>query len=229
VTCGPKQNDLRLKMFMSKKYSVSHLYFKSIGLIVTACLMLSLVARTLGNIQQMNPALRGFTEGCEEKPQPCWHGIVPRLTSVVEARQILIDAKYTEFTSPLPTFPFAFKGPGGVEVYFDSTYGSTVDRLDLIFRNTLPIGDVMSILGQPHRLMLANKRGMVAATYGDETNWLYIDFMDTHFNALEPFGETHFGIELFWLEKARPDDAFRWHGFAPLWRYCQLEPTAQPC
>jgi hypothetical protein len=77
--------------------------------------------------------------------------------------------------------------------------------------------------------MLAHKRGMVAAFYGDETNWLYINFLDTHFEAFEPFRQSHFGIELFWLANARPDDAFRWHGFAPLWRYCRYEPSARPC
>ncbi|MEO8612110.1 MAG: hypothetical protein ABI690_29705 [Chloroflexota bacterium] len=208
---------------------MTRFYVKFLPLFLVTLLLLAFAARAFGTIQFPNPILRGFTDGCEAKPQPCWHGIVPKSTSVVETRQILKDAHYTEFPSPLTTFPFAFKGPEDVEVYFDSTYGSTVDRVDLIIRNTLPIGDVMSILGKPQRLLLANKRGMVAATYGDATNWLYVGFMDTHFNALEPFGETHFGIELFWLEKARPDDAFRWHGFAPLWRYCQFEPAARPC
>jgi hypothetical protein len=206
------------------------LYLKLIFPIIVSCLILSIAARTLGNTQESNPILRGFIEGCEEKPQPCWHGITPKITGVVEARHILADTGYTEFTSPLPTFPFAYEGPDNIEVYFDSTYGSTVDRLDLLFRDTtLPIGDVMSILGKPQRLMLADKRGKVAATYGDATNWLYIDFMDTGFNALEPFQKTRFSVELFWLERARPDDAFRWHGFAPLWRYCQFEPSARPC
>jgi hypothetical protein len=208
---------------------LTYIYLKFIPLFIFALLTFTVAARALGNAQQPNPVLRGFTEGCEAKPQPCWHGIVPRFTSVVETRQILTDANYIEFTSPLRTFQFAYEGPGNIEVYFDSTYGSTVDRLDLIFRNTLPIGDVLSILGRPQRLRLANKRGMVAATYGDETNWLYIDFMDTHFNALEPFQETHFSVELFWMKNPRPDDAFRWHGFAPLWRYCQFEPAARPC
>jgi hypothetical protein len=36
-----------------------------------------MAARALGGTQPTHPALRGFTEGCEGKPQPCWYGIVP--------------------------------------------------------------------------------------------------------------------------------------------------------
>jgi hypothetical protein len=42
---------------------------------------LSLAARALGTTQPPNPALSGFTEGCEDKPQPCWYGIVPGVTN----------------------------------------------------------------------------------------------------------------------------------------------------
>ena len=43
------------------------LYLKLIFPIVVVGLMLVIVARTLGSTLEANPALRGFTEGCEGK------------------------------------------------------------------------------------------------------------------------------------------------------------------
>ena len=60
-------------------------YLKLILPIAAIFLALSLVARTLGGTQPPNPALAGFTIGCEGKPQPCWYGIVPGVTTVEEA------------------------------------------------------------------------------------------------------------------------------------------------
>jgi hypothetical protein len=35
----------------------------------------------IGGTQSIHPALRGFIEGCEGIPQPCWYGIVPGVTT----------------------------------------------------------------------------------------------------------------------------------------------------
>lgn len=51
--------------------------------------MLNIITRTVGTTQPPNPALAGFSEGCEGKPQPCWYGIVPGVTTMEEADQIL--------------------------------------------------------------------------------------------------------------------------------------------
>ena len=57
-------------------------------MLLLSCLSLSLVARALGTTQPPNPALRGFVEGCEGKPQPCWYGIVPGVTTAEQLVQI---------------------------------------------------------------------------------------------------------------------------------------------
>ncbi|MEO8612104.1 MAG: hypothetical protein ABI690_29675 [Chloroflexota bacterium] len=56
-------------------------YLKLIPTFAIVFLALSLAARALGATQPPNPALRGFTKGCEDKPQPCWYGIVPGITT----------------------------------------------------------------------------------------------------------------------------------------------------
>jgi hypothetical protein len=60
-------------------------------------LLLSLTARALGNTQPPNPALRGFIENCEDKPQPCWYGIVPGVTKVEEASAYLLEIDYVDY------------------------------------------------------------------------------------------------------------------------------------
>jgi hypothetical protein len=57
------------------------LYIQLIHLIAIMFFVFSLVARTLGATQQTDPALRGFSEGCENQPQPCWNGIILGKTS----------------------------------------------------------------------------------------------------------------------------------------------------
>src|SRR5688500_1794465 len=52
-------------------------------------LLLPLTATALCNTQPLNPALRGFVEGCEGKPQPCWYGIMPAENNIEEARKII--------------------------------------------------------------------------------------------------------------------------------------------
>lgn len=43
--------------------------------LTTLTFTLALTARTWGETQPAHPALRGFVEGCEGIPQPCWYGI----------------------------------------------------------------------------------------------------------------------------------------------------------
>lgn len=56
--------------------------------------LLNIAARALGSTQLSNPALRGFTEGCENKPQPCWYGIVTDESTITEAQQTLTQLGY---------------------------------------------------------------------------------------------------------------------------------------
>jgi hypothetical protein len=65
------------------------LYLKLVLRVATIFLALSVTARALGETQPPNPALVGFTIGCEDKPQPCWYGIVPGVTKIVDVPAML--------------------------------------------------------------------------------------------------------------------------------------------
>ncbi len=56
--------------------------------------LFNVIVRGIGEIQPPNPALAGFNEGCEGKPQPCWYGIVPGVTTMREAKQISTQAVF---------------------------------------------------------------------------------------------------------------------------------------
>lgn len=79
---------------------MTRFYLKLIIPITVVCLTFMLVARTIGTTQPPNPALRGFVEGCEDKPQPCWYGIVPGVTTVEEGQSLFnqygIETQLTE-------------------------------------------------------------------------------------------------------------------------------------
>ncbi len=73
-----------------------HFYVR---LCTTLTLLFTLVSITLialGSTQPIHPALRGFVEGCEGIPQPCWYGIVPGVTMMEDARSILQNLGYEQ-------------------------------------------------------------------------------------------------------------------------------------
>src|SRR5215211_8272264 len=64
-------------------------------LITLVLAVTGLSARALGSTQPLNPALRGFTEGCEGKPQLCWYGIIVGETLIEDVFHILEQKGYS--------------------------------------------------------------------------------------------------------------------------------------
>jgi hypothetical protein len=54
----------------------------------------SIAAKAIGSLQPPSPAMRGFIEGCEDKPQPCWYNIVPGISTVEQANKIINGLDY---------------------------------------------------------------------------------------------------------------------------------------
>src|SRR5215213_2356821 len=57
----------------------------------------NLVARFYGSLQSPNPLFEGFRVGCEDKPQPCWRGILIGKTHVEDALSLLYKLDYTTY------------------------------------------------------------------------------------------------------------------------------------
>ncbi|MEO8612103.1 MAG: hypothetical protein ABI690_29670 [Chloroflexota bacterium] len=122
-------------------------YLKLIPTFALIFLALTLAARALGTTQPPNPALRGFTEGCEDKPQPCWYGIMPGITTVREADHILKDMGYTSQDSQL-----YFNEAETLQecTIRNEIHDTVIRRITLNMRClNLQLGTVMSWFGKP--------------------------------------------------------------------------------
>src|SRR5262245_33041521 len=97
---------------------MAYFYLKLVPLFILIFLVLSLTARVLGTTQPPNPALRGFTEGCEDKPQPCWYGIVPGVTTAEEAIELLDEQGYVLDADPATTIFSRYEPPKGSMIQF---------------------------------------------------------------------------------------------------------------
>lgn len=80
---------------------MTQIYLKLITPFLFILLVMAVIARVLGGTQPPNPALRGFVEGCEGKPQPCWYGIVPGMTDEESARSNAKKAGYSVMANEL--------------------------------------------------------------------------------------------------------------------------------
>jgi hypothetical protein len=76
--------------------SMIRFYLKLIFPFALSLFALSLIAYKLGERLPLtlNPALRGFVEGCEGKSLPCWYGIVPGITTIDEALSVMEEMGY---------------------------------------------------------------------------------------------------------------------------------------
>lgn len=115
---------------------------------------LNITARALGSTQPPNPALRGFSEGCEGKSQPCWYGIVPEVTTLDELEHNITLSKYELLPDEI----------GGVYIRRSYRISSEVDcSLIHIFHDgtlvksvsnggchNLRIGDFFTIIDRPY-------------------------------------------------------------------------------
>jgi len=127
-------------------------------LLSLAFLSVGLLSKALGSLQPPSTALAGFVEGCEGKPQPCWYGIVPGVTTVDEA-QHLLSARDYQFEPRL--------GRSALEMVYQHRQinrctisliwiysSSIVDVLSIQYCKDLQLGDILAILGTPESVLL---------------------------------------------------------------------------
>ena len=200
--------------------------FRLTLLLMLAVMLVSLAARVVGGAQPPNPALAGFTAGCEGKPQPCWHGVVPGQTTAGEQDRLMQDRH------------FAPIGDGGLIASYQNTTGSPYDCQRIIIMRTqdgtgqiivqeviltqcytIQSGHIMSLFRLPAVLSIKTPifiydQGVVSAEFTPSERWYRSPF--------EP-------VENIRLRARHNALIHGWHGFVPPWRYCQLEATMPGC
>ncbi|MEZ4670301.1 MAG: hypothetical protein R3E39_20535 [Anaerolineae bacterium] len=158
---------------ITSRATMIHLFLKPILLLAFAFATFSLTARTLGSTQPPNPALEGFTVGCEGKPQPCWYGIVPGETTVNDGVNMLESNSYVLVEQGKVPY-----GGAGYEFWYKSNTGSPcsaslkhyyggkppvaidTDKVDEIYLFDCPniLSDLIHIFGNPEGLKLGSTR-----------------------------------------------------------------------
>lgn len=187
----------------------------------------SFAVRAFGSTQPPNPALRGFTEGCDEQPQPCWYGVIPGVSKFTEMRkrvQSWNSQEYREIESTA-TFDVNTRSIGSrysissCYSFFHSTQPSTVvDYIEVSDCPDVMLGDLINQFGSPESIQFR------IGVWGrlDEFSFILDDRGEVFNPRTKP--------RMFIIPST--DDTstfFNWHGFAPRWRYCQFEPDNNTC
>lgn len=176
------------------------------------------VAQAFGKQQSPNPALSGFTDGCQNTRQSCWYGVLVNQTRVSDAWNILQGQNYF-LASSLSTEASERSTPADQNlqcgIYFIYEY-RTVNGLIVKCKNLL-LGEWLNKFGMPDAV---GQYHDVLYYQGEVAMRLKIT------GALRPNAQ----IVEFMFPVPHPyrESQYTWQGFAPRWRYCQLN-THNPC
>jgi hypothetical protein len=210
---------------------------------VAILLTISMAAKAIGSFQPPNPALSGFIEGCEDKLQPCWYGIVPGVTTLEEATQPLKEYGLSKDLT-FKEEDLLYDTIGG-SILDDTTSSSILGRLKskhcrfLLEFNPkdvtpvieyvtleecagLELGQMMNAFGVPQGVQLP---------YGQSSFGFRIIFQSAVIDFTPPLNAFSHVTRIIipWYPTDSRDTYFSWHGFPPRWRYCQLEPELYLC
>jgi hypothetical protein len=192
-----------------------------------------LMMMTLGSTQPVHPALDGFVEGCEGITQPCWYGIVPHVTTLDEAEILLEQANYAFDQSGAlrDTYDYMdFRRPvqdGGCSsitlIYGYDLRDVLVEGVVLQLCQNVYIGDVLEAVdGRINRILISSGGGLMEIDDGQTL----INFQWAA--NVNPYSQVeHIDLEPIYMYGIPP--LVSWNGYAPSWRYCQLEPNYLSC
>lgn len=190
-----------------------------------ACMLATVAARSLGGTQPANPTFRGFVTDCIDQPQPCWYGIKPGVTGIQDAGAVLemmgyyADYKGIELSDRMMPYRQADGAPGCADVYFG--YQVVGVKTVVMWCMTVRVGDLMAVLGVPDSRVDYGTLGE-DWIYGGLTVRLLTRWTQTPFTPID-----HMRLVLdvaAYTRHAKP-----WHGFLPRWKYCQLETGYEGC
>jgi hypothetical protein len=186
-----------------------------VGMFVALILLMS----AIGSTQPIHPALRGFIEGCEGIPQPCWYGIVPGVTQLGEANTILhrlgFERRVTvnEY-SPIPYIQESDGCSIGISA-INHELGTRIQGIFVDLCADTSVGEVLTLLSDP--IMIRNNCEGSPLVLSTLTHVWY-ESLDLNGRA--------FRIGLWIPEEVAPtlrEDSIYWYGFKPYWWYEQLD------
>jgi hypothetical protein len=185
------------------------------GVFVALILLMS----AIGSTQPIHPALRGFIEGCEGIPQPCWYGIVPGYTSLVEGLTIVETLEFPRSVGEEFNNSIIFRSIETYQLILNYVYHPDWQEniiIDVIVqpKDDLTLGSVLMTFKSPFSLLLS--------PYGDTFVQPYIGIQLRNGNVISPYSRVSY-IQLG--QVYAPVHALEWRGFTTRNFYCQLTPT----
>lgn len=192
----------------------------SMSIVLTSVVLIGLM-HTVGNVQPMHPALRGFVDGCEGVPQPCWYGIVP--TQLEANGGVLIDERFgaynrgdTQFSARVVRFDFTALDDHLCDMtVYDAA--SAQDTIILSDCDNVQLGDVMSVVGEPQSLCADEDE--IYLIFGDGHIRIGIKRAQFYQDRVIP----HTEILNINLTDTPVLSSLKWQGFVEMWRYRDME------
>ncbi|MBI5666456.1 MAG: hypothetical protein HZC41_00490 [Chloroflexi bacterium] len=202
---------------------------KLIPALVAAFAALNVATRAIGTLQPPNPALAGFIEGCEDKPQPCWYGIVPGISTWEEGEITLshfsYEQSYEAWISPdgyAAVYEFSKNLPcRAVYLVMDRLeYSKTnsIDRVEFDECSDLLFGDIVERFGEPEtfyakRWSFWGKRVLAEIGLARESSTACLDISPR--SSISKFSIANFPQST----ELTASNQLYWHGFLPYEKY----------
>ena len=196
-----------------------------LSLLVTLMITLtSLIIRILGSTQPINPTLRGFTEDCEDKPQPCWYGIEPGVTTleaaIVELKQLgyKYDTSPREFASPELIYKSHLFPCTEIRLFPSAFEPKQLDSIFFQECKSIYLGDFIKMFGTPYiwnfyYFNFLNSKVFAILDY-------IFDAQDNNCLSFMPTSEVlSFGISHRRQWGTEDVEGSEWHGFLPYEQY----------
>lgn len=183
---------------------------KAVSIFLIFLVTIIYAACALGAALPPNPALSGFSENCQNKPQPCWYGVLPGVTPLSDVLKMFEQRTFQVFEHVNPQL-----GHNEYVVMNPQDHTSCVSTL-------VPVGEDATIL----RLACPEIRlGDMLAAFG-KPDAVYGTLLYYHSGLIiliHTFS-AYDGIEFIYLNQknAFPDCTYPWSGFATPWRYQEI-------
>lgn len=195
-----------------------HLCTKLAAFSLLVTILTVLVAPALGHLQPPNPALHGFIQNCDGQPQPCWYGIVPGVTTVNEAVQMLNYQSLGTIERRRPVWTLIYRNTNmncSVQIRHEQ---DVIHSITITGCLDVRLGDLVTTLGTPERIL------PFSLTFVDETISVETDYQivqnDSCLN-LTPYGSI---VEMQIKGQGVGNNSEQpgiWQGFLPYGWYVQ--------
>ena len=194
---------------------------KPILLVTFVFASVSLAARALGSTQPPNLALGGFTVGCEDKPQPCWYGIVPGVTTMEEANQIIAGLARYDYVEG-----FGIYLNESCQVsYFPQAGGETIAYLAITpCEFSLPLGNVLQLFDGSPTFIKVNCLPFFSISTDDILIFTKEISVDDSVSRIEYYPDILQDSDSVYHHNKSP-----WNGFAFDWFYTNQNPNYHSC